>query len=117
MAALLAATLLGCDTVQEAGDSLNQATDKASICVEALRLAGFYPDVANPEQAAKDAQKTAEDLEQLASQTPDEALRQALNDMSDKVGELGPGSIDPARVTSWAAEKADALNALTSACT
>jgi hypothetical protein len=112
----LALLLAGCDTVQEASDSVGRATDKASICVEALKLAGFSPDLADPEQAAKDAQKTAEDLNRLANQTADTTLRDALTDMSNKVGELNPGNLKPSDVTRWAGEKVATVDALTRAC-
>jgi hypothetical protein len=108
--------LAGCDSVNDAANTVGAATDKASICVEALKLAGFYPDLGNPEQAAKDAKKTSEDLARLADQAADTTLRQALTDMSRKVGELGPGDIQPSKVTSWAAEKVNTVDTLTRAC-
>jgi hypothetical protein len=117
VAAVLAAALLAaCDTVNDAANTVGAVTDKASICVDALKLAGFYPDLGNPEQAVKDAKKTSEDLARLADQAADTTLRQALNDMSRKVGELGPGSIKPSTVTRWAADKVNTVDALTRAC-
>jgi hypothetical protein len=114
--ATLACGLTACDAAREASDAVGQATDKASICVEALRLAGFTPDVSNPEQAVEDAKKTSEELAQLAGQTPDEALKQALNDMSSKVGELGPEDMNPANVARWAQDKVNTVDTLTRAC-
>ncbi|HEV2779888.1 MAG TPA: bacteriophage spanin2 family protein, partial [Actinophytocola sp.] len=116
LAAAATCGLAGCDAVRDATDAAGQATDKASICVDALRLAGFSPDLSDPEQAVKDAQKTSEDLARLAGQTPDEALRTALTDMSRKVGELGPDDMNPASITRWADEKVNTLDALTRAC-
>lgn len=118
--ALLAVALVwgasGCGSVREASNAAGQATDKASICVDALRLAGFVPEVSDPRRAAEDAKKTSEELARLAGQTPDEALRTAPNDMSSKVGELGPGNLDPGSVSRWTQEKVSAVTALTRAC-
>lgn len=116
LATVLATALTGCDAVQEASDSVSQATDKVSICAEAVRLAGFQPDLSNPEQAAKDAQKASEDLARLAGQTADTTLQDALNGMSEKIGELNPANIDPAGVARWADEKATMVNTLARAC-
>ncbi|MBC6451604.1 bacteriophage spanin2 family protein [Actinokineospora xionganensis] len=116
VAAALTGGLTACDAVREATSAADSATDKASVCLDAAKLAGFYPDLSNPEQAVKDAEKTAADLQALAEKTGDATLKDALADMSAKVGELGPNSIDPASVTQWAKEKVGAANALTQAC-
>ncbi|CRK59888.1 hypothetical protein [Alloactinosynnema sp. L-07] len=115
-AAVLTAGLTACQQVREATSAADAATDKASICLEAVRLAGFYPDVSNPDQAVKDAEKTAQELSALAEKTGDTTLKDAINGVSDKIGALGPGSIDPANVAAWAKEKVGAVNALSQAC-
>jgi hypothetical protein len=113
---MLAWGLTSCDAVQEGADTVGQATDKASICVDALRLAGFTPDLSNPQQAADDAQRTADDLAKLAEQAPDATLRDALTGMSDQVGELNPANITPAGVADWTEEKLTMLDTLRRAC-
>ncbi|MGQ0837627.1 bacteriophage spanin2 family protein [Actinokineospora sp.] len=115
-AAALVGGLTGCESVREATSAANAATDQASICLEAVKLAGFYPDLSNPEQAAKDAEQTAADLSTLAEKAADTTLRQALTDMSEKVGELGPGNLDPSNVARWANDKVSAVDALSQAC-
>jgi len=117
LTAVLAAGLTGCDRVREASDTVGTASDKVSICAEAIRLAGFTPDVSNPERAAQEAKDKAEDLRRLAGQTPDKALQGALNDMANKVGELRAQDITAPKVAAWATEKATTLKALTRACT
>ncbi|HEU5473922.1 MAG TPA: bacteriophage spanin2 family protein [Actinophytocola sp.] len=112
LAVLVVLALTGCETVQQAGE----VADKAGICADALRLSGFVPDVGNPEKAAEDAKRTAEDLRQLAEQAPDETLRNALEDMSNKVSELNPGNINPGAVADWVSDKVGTVEALARAC-
>ncbi|HET9138439.1 bacteriophage spanin2 family protein [Actinophytocola sp.] len=115
-AAALVVVLTGCDSVREASDTVNRASDKVSICAEALRLAGFNPDAADPEKAAEEAQRKAEELRDLAGATPDQALKDALNDMANKVGELREQNINPNEIATWTQEKARTLETLTRAC-
>ncbi len=114
--AVLATALTGCDSVKEATNSASNAADKAGICVEAVRLAGFNPDASNPEKTAQDAEKTATDLTALAEKTADTSLKDALNGMSAKVNELSTATISPATVTAWAKEKVSAVDTLSQAC-
>lgn len=114
--AALVMVLAGCEAAREATDAAGQATDKASICVEALRLAGFNPDAANPQKAAEEARQTSEELERLANEAADTTLRDALNGMSQKIGELGPEDVNPANLERWADEKVSRFETLTRAC-
>lgn len=116
LAAALIVGLTACDQVKQASDTVMSATDKASICVQALKLAGFTPNLSDPAQAAKDAKKTSDDLAQLANQSPDATVKQAVGDMSRKVGELTTGNLTPGRVTDWASGKVKTVTALTKAC-
>jgi hypothetical protein len=116
LAAVLVTGLTACEQVKQASDTVGTATDKASICVQALKLAGFTPNLSDPAQAARDAKKTSDDLAQLASQSPDATLKKALGDMSHKVGELTTGTLTPGRVTDWASGKVNTVTALTKAC-
>ena len=115
-AVIFAALLAGCSAVEDAATTVGHATDKAGICVKALQLAGFTPSLANPEQTIRDARKTSEELTLLANQTPDAALKQALNDMSRRVGELGPANLTPAGLSEWTTKKVAAADAVTRAC-
>ena len=61
----LAAAVSGCEAVQQASDTANQvgqAADKAQLCIEALKLAGFTPDATDPQKALEETQKKAEEL-------------------------------------------------------
>ncbi|GLZ43285.1 bacteriophage spanin2 family protein [Actinokineospora sp. NBRC 105648] len=115
-AAALLSGLTACEAVTNATSAASNATDKAGICVEALKLANFTPSAQNVEKTAEDAKRTADDLTALAEKSPDAALREALNDMSDKVSELTVPNLDPTSITSWAKNKVDAVNTLSQAC-
>lgn len=107
-AAVLAA--LGVVGATAACDAVQEATDKASICVDALQIAGFTPNT-DPKKAVSEAKEASEKLEKLANQTPDESLKEALNGMSTTIGEFSPGN-----AAEWTKNKASQLNALTRAC-
>lgn len=111
-AVLLTATLASCDNVQQVA----QVADKASICADAIRLSGFVPDVKNPRQAAEDAKRAADELRRLAGEAPDEALRDALDDMAKKLSELNPGNINPNDVAKWVSGRVSAAENLANAC-
>jgi hypothetical protein len=111
LAVALLSGVVACDAARDATDTVGQAADKASICVEALRLAGVNPDPNDPAKAVEEAKKTSDELERLAGQTPDETLRTALNDMSRTVEEFRPEN-----AAQWARDKVDTLDRLTRAC-
>ena len=104
--ALTAVMLLvsGCAQVQ-------QVTDRASICVDALQAAGFTPDVSDPQQSVEEARQKAEELNNLAGETPDQALKQALTDMAGTIE-----SFDPQDVPGYLTRKGQQLDALRTAC-
>lgn len=103
---MLAATLLvsGCAQVQ-------QFTDTASICVDALKAAGFTPDMSNPQDSVEEARQTAEELNNLAGETPDQALKQALTDMAGTIEDF-----DPQDVPGYLTRKGQQLDTLRKAC-
>jgi hypothetical protein len=115
-AAALAGGLTACDAVRDTTNSAEAATEKTTICIDALKLSGFYPNLANPEQAAKDAKETARKLGDLADKAADSTLREALDNMSSKVAELTVEALDPANVASWTKEKISAVNEVSQAC-
>lgn len=114
-AAALLACLSACESVQQATSSANAAADKATLCLEAVRLAGFNPDASNPQKAAEEAQRTADELKGLAEKAGDTTLQTALNDMATKVQEL-PRNLDPAAMATWTQEKLATADTLSRAC-
>ena len=112
LASLLTIGLSGCDAMNTASDTL----DKAEVCTKALQAAGFNPDLSNPDQTVKDAQRRAEDLRDLAGQTTDADVKRELNEMADQFGELGPEDLSPTGSVAWAQQKVDHFNQLQAAC-
>lgn len=114
-------TLLLCGLLALGGVSacaeVSDAADKASICVDALKLAGFTPNLSDPVKTAADAERTSRELSELADKAADTTLRDALEGMADKVGELDVRDLDPSEATRWAKEKVTTLDTLTRACT
>lgn len=110
---LLALALSGCDALNTASETL----DKAEVCTQALQAAGFEPDLSNPDQTIADAKQRSEELRDLANKTTDAEVKQELNEMADKLGQLGPEDLDPATSVAWAQDKLETYNRLQAACT
>lgn len=93
---------------------VEQVTDRTGICVDALKVAGFTPDLSNPAQSVDEARQKAEELNNLAGETPDQALKQALTDMAGTIEDFE--DFDPADARGWLARKGQQLDALRRAC-
>jgi hypothetical protein len=109
----LALALSGCEALNTASDTL----DRAEVCTQALKAAGFDPDLSNPDQSVQDAQQRAQELRDLAGQTSDADLKRELNEMADQFGQLGPEDLTPTGSLAWAQQKLDSYNQLQAACT
>jgi hypothetical protein len=119
LAVVLVGGLSGCAAAQEAADKVNAANDavsKAGVCVDALRIAGFTPDIKSPEQALKDTRKKAEELGALANQAPDAAVKTAIDDLSKSMSSVKLDDLKPSSAADWLQEKANLVNKLSSAC-
>jgi hypothetical protein len=115
----LAAAVSGCEAVQQASDTANQvgaAADKAQLCIDAIKLAGFTPDATDPQQALEETQKKAEELNALAAKAGDATLKDAITGVSDTMSNVTLEDLGPANITTWVAQKADQAAKLTSAC-
>ncbi|WNV90754.1 bacteriophage spanin2 family protein [Umezawaea sp. Da 62-37] len=115
----LAFAASGCDAVNEAtnaANSVGDAANKVQLCVDAVRLMGFTPDLSNPQAAVDDAHKKAEEMTKLAEQAGDTTLKQALTDASTQLSSVTLSDLDPASGATWLQQKLDKLNALNSAC-
>ncbi|WP_165401412.1 bacteriophage spanin2 family protein [Herbihabitans rhizosphaerae] len=108
---LVLVAVSGCDAASEASNAVSGAVDKGSVCVDALKLAGFEPDLSNPEKAAEEAKKRSEELGNLAQKTADTTVKDALNDMATKVGEFKPSN-----AVQWSKDKVERLDTLRRAC-
>ncbi|KAA2264606.1 hypothetical protein F0L68_05750 [Solihabitans fulvus] len=105
----LAGGLVGCSAAAE-------AKDKASVCVDALKLGGFTPDLSDPAKSVEDAHRKAEELGKLADQAGDTTLRDALKGMAQKLTSVKVSDFDPQSVQNWVNSKVSDLDTLRKAC-
>ncbi|NUT93834.1 MAG: bacteriophage spanin2 family protein [Saccharothrix sp.] len=115
----LVGAVSGCEAVQQAQDTANsvgQAADKAQLCLEALSLAGFTPSAADPQKAVEETQAKAKELEALAAKAGDATLKDAINGVSDSMGQLSAADLDPAKLAEWTSKKLETVNKLSQAC-
>ncbi|NUT50866.1 MAG: bacteriophage spanin2 family protein [Saccharothrix sp.] len=115
----LAAAVSGCEAVQQASDTANQvgqAADKATVCIEALKLAGFTPDATDPQKALEETQQKAQELNDLAAKAGDTTLKDAITGVSDTMGKVSLEDLSPANIAAWYQEKTDQVTKLTNAC-
>ncbi len=115
----LAAAVSGCEAVQQASDTANsvgQAADKAQLCVEALKLAGFTPDATDPQKALEETQQKAKELNDLAAKAGDTTLQDAITGVSDTMSKVTVEDLNPANIATWSQEKLDQVAKLSNAC-
>ncbi|GAA3842413.1 bacteriophage spanin2 family protein [Saccharothrix violaceirubra] len=115
----LAGAISGCEAVQQASDTANQvgnAADKVTLCVEALKLAGFTPDATDPQKAVEETQKKAEELNALAAKAGDTTLKDAITGVSTTMSQVTVQDLSPASIAEWSQKKLDQFNALSKAC-
>jgi hypothetical protein len=115
----LAGAASGCDAVNDAtnaANSVNNAANKVQLCLDAVKLMGFTPDLSNPQAAVDDAHKKAEEMTKLAGQAGDATLKQALEASAQQLSSVTLSDLDPASAAGWLQQKLDKLNALNSAC-
>lgn len=108
----------GCDAVQEVqqtADQVGNAATTAQVCVDAIRIAGFTPDTADPQAAVDKAKTTGDELSALAAKAGDTTVNQAINDLATTMRETTVADLanGPAE---WLKQKADQVAALTKAC-
>ncbi|MDQ2582428.1 bacteriophage spanin2 family protein [Saccharothrix yanglingensis] len=109
----------GCEAVQEAQNTANQvgqAADKAQLCIDALRIAGFTPDATDPQKAVEETQQKAKELEELAAKTGDTTLKDAITGVSTTMSQVTLEDLNPSGIAEWSQQKLDQVAALSSAC-
>jgi hypothetical protein len=109
---LLILTLSGCEALNTASDTL----DRAEVCTRALAAAGYNPNLSDPAASVQEAQRKAEELRSLASQTGDATLQRELRETADQVGSLQVREVNPTDVVAWTNRKLDQVNQLAQAC-
>jgi hypothetical protein len=116
---LLAAVILlgGCAEVGSAVDEAGAATDKASVCAEALGLTDLNP-LVDPDRLRARAADKERRLRELAGNISDQDVKASLLTMADSYVEVQKDHFeDLSVVANWAKRNADHLDALRRACT
>jgi hypothetical protein len=118
--------LAACGEVQEAQQGLQDANeqiqqaqenlDAASACLQAINVASFMPNFADPQQAQADAQAKAEELRNLAEQTADKTLRQNLLDVQQSVQRVANGEITLESSAEWTTAQLEKYQQVTTTC-
>ncbi|RKT85259.1 hypothetical protein SAMN05421805_115165 [Saccharopolyspora antimicrobica] len=118
--------LAACGQVQEAQQGLENANeqlqnaqeslDTANACLQALNVASFMPNFADPEQAKADAQAKVDELGQLAEKTADQTLRQNLLDVQQSVQQVAEGRIDLDASADWATAQLEKYQEVATTC-
>lgn len=111
--------LAGCGELQQAQESAEQAQqglDKASACMQALKVANFMPNLADPGKAQADAQAKAEEIGKLAQETSDQTLRQNLLDVQQSVQQVASGEVTVANSAQWLQTQLDKYQQVTTTC-
>ncbi|MFD7656253.1 bacteriophage spanin2 family protein [Actinosynnema sp. NPDC059797] len=115
----LAGAVSGCEAVQEAQNTANQvgqAADKAQLCIEALKLAGFTPDATDPQKALEETQQKAQELNDLAAKAGDTTLQDAITGVAGTMNQVTLEDLSPANIAAWSQEKLDQVAKLSNAC-
>ncbi|MET0234827.1 MAG: bacteriophage spanin2 family protein [Kibdelosporangium sp.] len=114
----LVIALAGCgaiEEVQQTADSVSSGVNTATVCVDAIRIAGFTPDTANPQAAVDKAQATGNELSALASKAADTTVNDAINDLATTMKETTVSDLTSGPAA-WIQRKAEQVSALTKAC-
>jgi hypothetical protein len=109
----------GCDAVNEATNVVNSANDtaqKAQLCLDAVRVLGFTPDLSDPKSAVDEAHRKADELAKLSDSAADTAVKSALETAASQLETVRLSDLDPASAATWLQQKANNLNALNTAC-
>ncbi|MCK2237457.1 MULTISPECIES: bacteriophage spanin2 family protein [unclassified Crossiella] len=111
--------LAGCGALQQATDTANKVGDvanKATLCIDALKLAGFTPNAADPQKALEETQKKAKELEALAAKAGDATVKTAIDDMAKSMSSVTLKDFGPEALATWLKNKTDQLTKLSTAC-
>lgn len=115
----LVGAVSGCEAVQDAQNAANevgQAADKAQLCIDALKLAGFTPDATDPQKALEETQQKAQELNDLAAKAGDATLKDAIGGVANTMNQVTLEDLSPANIASWSQEKLDQVAKLSNAC-
>lgn len=97
--------LTACDTIQGVSDT----ADKVKVCADAIQLVGFTPDTSDPQKALEETKAKADELSKLASTSPDEQVKKALEEAATGMQNVGSAA-------DWVTQKADLVAKVSAAC-
>jgi hypothetical protein len=115
----LAGAAAGCDAVNDATNAANSVSDtanKVQLCLDAVKLMSFTPDLSNPQAAVDEAQKKAAEMTKLAEKAGDATVKSALESAAAQLNKVTVQDLNPASAATWLQQKTDQLNALNTAC-
>jgi hypothetical protein len=98
-------SLTACDAIQGVSDT----ADKVKLCADAIQLVGFSPDMSDPQKALEETQAKAAELEKLATSSPDEQVKKALEEAANGMQNVGSAA-------DWVQQKADLAAKVSAAC-
>jgi len=108
--------LAACDTVGTAVDEASSATDRATVCAEALGLTDLNP-LVDPERLAQRAEDKERRLRELADNVADQDVKSSLLTMADSYVEVQKERFDDLSVVAaWAKRNAEHIDNLRAAC-
>lgn len=108
--------LAGCAEVSSAVDEADRATDKATVCAEALGLADLNP-LVDPERLQARAEDKEQRLRELADEVADQDVKASLVTMADSYVQVQRERFDDLSVVAaWAERNAAHIDALRDAC-
>jgi hypothetical protein len=115
--AITTMVVAGCSEVESAVNQASAATDKATVCTEALGLADLNP-LVDPERVKERAADKERRLRELAGNVADGDVKNSLLSMADSYVEVQKERFDDMTVVaSWAKRNTERLDALRRACT
>jgi hypothetical protein len=116
VAVLSLLSLSACSEVGSAVDQASVATDKASVCAEALGIADLNP-LVDPEKLRQRAEDKEQRLRELADSVSDQDVKASLLTMADSYVEVQKERFeDLSVVTAWAKRNAEHIDTLRKAC-
>ena len=111
--------LTACGELQQGAQGIEQAQenlDASTACMQAINIANFMPNFADPAQAQSDAQAKVEEIRRLAEQTNDQALRQNLLDVQASVERVASGEVNLESSAQWIGSQLEKYEQITTTC-
>ncbi|PRW63829.1 hypothetical protein [Actinopolyspora mortivallis] len=106
----------GVQDAQDGIDRAQQGLDTAQSCAKATGLVSFTLNFSDPQQATETARNKAEELGNLAEQTSDQALSEALLDMQRSAERVASGEVTIDNSAEWSQRKLEQAQRVLDIC-